>query len=128
MLVLRRPQIEALAGATLDRFVAKAVDQVARFFPAVHAELGRAEVEHGVRDALPHARRHGLETERDLLAYMMLVFYFGHDFDRELPWAQDILAAREPTPLRMGRLQSAALTHQDAASGYVPPRRGGARG
>lgn len=129
-LVMRRPQVEALARATFDRFVTSAVAHVERFFPGPYAALGPAEVERGVRHALARARAHGLETERELLGYVTLVFYFGRDFDRDpaLPWAREILASGESPPLRIGQLQAAALAHQELARGYVPAPNGGSGG
>jgi hypothetical protein len=126
-LVIRAEQIEALARPGLERFVRVAVEHVRTHFAALAASLGEPEVERGVRHALARARHHGFETERDLLGFVTLAFVFGKDFDTdpEHPWAAEILASREPAPIRMERLRTAGLRNEARARGYAPTGEGG---
>lgn len=54
---------------------------------AMSDEALRARVDEGMRAS----RGYGIETEGDVEVYLHLMFQLGFDFDREVPWARDIL-------------------------------------
>jgi hypothetical protein len=120
MLILRSEQIEACSAPVLDAFVERAVAHVELYFPDQHRALGEAEVRRAVRHGIARADRHRLETERDILRFVTLMFVFGRDFDEdpELPWAASILGSSDGATLRTSRLQTEALRHRDRGRGY----------
>jgi hypothetical protein len=53
--------------------------------------MSDAELLELIRHGVGRARAHGIDTERGACKLLNLMFVFGRDFDRELPWAREIL-------------------------------------
>lgn len=121
MLVIRRQQIRALAAPGIDAYVRRAGDHLRRFFPEQVAALHPEQVDEAIRHGLDRAESYGLETEKDLLRYLTLMFVFGRSFDADgkFPWAAEILRGAGSAAERTNRLQAAALADQASAEGYL---------
>ena len=111
MLTLRRDQIEALHGAGVSRFEARAVEHVRRCVPDEAAALGEDGVRALVRRAITRGREYALEDEYDFLRLLNLFLVFGPDCDTDAaqPWIGESLRERgQPPRLRMDRLMARA--------------------
>jgi hypothetical protein len=128
MLILRDEQMRALARPGREAFEARLVANVEERFPDTCRSLGGDGTRKAVELAVTRAEGYGLETDRDVTAYVTLTFTFGRDFDRDpsLPWAAATLAVR---PVRMDQLHAGALEHLAEARGLdAPPSDGGRPG
>lgn len=120
VLTIRREQIRAMAAPQIERFLSRARDHVAEQFPEQHAALSAAELSDAVRHGFERASEYGLESERDLLRYQTLMFFFGRDFDRDprFPWARQILTGPGTPAEKTSHLQTEALRALDTGRGY----------
>jgi len=111
MFRITRTQMNALRQAAIDRFVAEMVTHLRETFPEYH----HAEGDDGLRDTVHYgierARTHAITSEQDLCLYLGLMLTFGRDFDREQPWAREILESSllEPAEVVMERLHEAGM-------------------
>jgi hypothetical protein len=96
MIVLRREQIEAFSGERERRFEEKALRHLLAFVPQRCAELGEAAVRESIRTAIRKSRAHGVESERDVLHYLNVMYWLGFEFESDpaYPWAREILENR----------------------------------
>jgi len=108
MLVMRTAQLEALRASAQQRFEERLMAHLGRIFPRPCAVLGEAGLRHLCRDGIARARTYGLRSERDLCKYLSLMLVFGHNFDREQPWAAEILQLGSAPGRRMERLYATA--------------------
>lgn len=95
VLVIRDAQMKALALHREGRFERRLVESVKRLWPAEHAARGGdAGVAQAVRSAVEDGRRHGLESERDLLRLTHLWWMLGDSLSvgGEHEWARAVLA------------------------------------
>jgi hypothetical protein len=91
VLSLRPPQLEALDQVRLVDLEQRLRAHVCRCFPAATRGMSDAELLELIRHGVDRARAHGIDTERGACKLLNLMFVFGRDFDRELPWAREIL-------------------------------------
>jgi hypothetical protein len=93
MLVIRREQIEAMSLEGERRFEDQAYRHLVSAVPERCAELGELAVRESIRTAIRKARGYGLETERDILHYLNVMYWLGHGFDEDpaYSWAQELL-------------------------------------
>ncbi len=73
-------------------FERRLIAHLNRSFPAECATLGGEGIRQAVRSGIALAATYGIRLERDICRYVDLMFVLGHDFDRDLPWASDILS------------------------------------
>ncbi len=118
MIEIRHAQIDALAPAFMARFMTRARAHVATHFPELHERLGDG-VEQEIRHAAERATSHGLAEDSEALQYLTLMLMFGRDFDRDRPWAQEVLQGSAPSGLRLAHLEAQALLHEDETVDYV---------
>jgi hypothetical protein len=109
MLILRTAQLEALGASAQRCFEERLIAHLEKFFPQPCAVLGEAGLRQLCREGIARARIHGLRSERDLCKYLNLMLVSGRDFDREQPWAAEILELNSAPGQRMERLYAAAL-------------------
>jgi hypothetical protein len=100
MLLIRKPQLEALGARHRSAFAARLGEHLGRFFPERCRVLGPEGVAEAIEHGITRAALYGLTSERDVCKYIDLMFVFGRDFDRAecQPWAARILARRATTP------------------------------
>ena len=115
MLTIRSQQMDAILQ---EQRVEKALRHVCEFFPAECSQLGQDKLEKTVRSALERAASYGFHHLRDALQFLDLVCVFGPDFERNLPWAREILEERsaERPHFRATRLYQRALATLRARS------------
>ena len=111
MLTLRSEQM-AVFGERVDAaFQQRLMTQVGRLFPARVAALGVTATRLCVRHGVARARDHGLGTERQVAAFVALLFLVGPGLDTR-PWAQRVLGDPKRSPAeRLRRLQTAVRHH-----------------
>ena len=111
MLVIRQEQFAALRRAQIARFDFEAYEHVQLYFPQRCEELGNQAAMQMVRDGLKRARGYGLESERDLLRYLNLLFHFGDGFELSPAnaWALTLLESARPASVRMDLLMDEAF-------------------
>jgi hypothetical protein len=112
MLIIREPQMAALAEDLCHRFEDRAFDHVQRYFPQQCDAVGESATRYYVAEGIHRARRYGLESEYDLLRFINLIFAFGSDFDSraEHAWMLEFLNDSELWPTaRMDALMAALL-------------------
>lgn len=111
MLVIRQEQFAALGRAQIARFYFEAYEHVQLYFPQRCEELGNQAAIQMVRDGLKRARGYGLESERDLLRYLNLLFHFGDGFELSPAnaWALPFLESTRPASVRMDLLMDEAF-------------------
>ncbi len=121
MLTIRRAQMKEFGKLGMRNFEARAIAHLERFFPEQCESLGSAVVLDGVRYGIKRATAYRLESERDLLRYLTLMFSFGRNFDVDpaLPWAAAILTSAEKAPSRTKRLQTKARNHRNQGKGFL---------
>lgn len=115
VLKLRDHQVWLLEDDARARLLTRAAAHLGRHFPGPCAALGPAQMQEVLDYGLARAGRHGFETERELAKYLNLMFAFGRDFDREQPWAVELLAARAG----IDQLYAVALLNENRALGRV---------
>ena len=108
MFKIKREQMDVLRQAGLEGFVERMREHLSDTFPRETRELGQAALEETIWYCIARAETHEVTSERDVCLYLGLMLVFGRDFDRELPWAREILEDRSvPRPTeRMDRLQA----------------------
>jgi hypothetical protein len=121
MLVLRNAQLKALEAAAWREFEDRLMTHLQRFFPAPCAALGPAGLRRLCQEGIARARAHGFRSERDLCKFLSLTLVFGRDFDREQPWATEIVALGGAPSARMDRLFAAGLARAEEGRGILEP-------
>ncbi|MFT6108843.1 MAG: hypothetical protein ACJA2W_001756 [Planctomycetota bacterium] len=118
MLRIRQEQLKVLEEVQLDRFKADAANHIGKFWSRAAEEQGEVEVAKTVATAVERTRTYRIDDEYDVLRYINLMYSLGHDFDRELKWAGDILNAPDRSGRnRMDELMEHALAEEDADGG-----------
>lgn len=120
MLVLRNAQLAALGASAQRRFEERLLAHLERFFPHLCAQLGEAGLRQLCQDGIARARTYGLRSERDLCKYINLILVFGPGFDREQPWAAEILELNSAPGQRMEKIYAAALERLGDDQGINP--------
>lgn len=120
MITIRRAQMKEFEKAARRNFAERAVTHLETYFPEQCRALGRTEVLEAVRFGMGRAATYDLNTERDVLRYLTLMFTFGKDFDAdpELPWAREILTGGASARKRTDRLQAKARNNRALGKGY----------
>lgn len=118
MLRIYRNQMSTFQANAVERFTARMVEHLGRFFPREAAALGDAALRALIADGIEEAARHGITTRRETCKYLTLLVAFGRGFDR-LPWASAVLSDPEITsaPQRMARLYEAGIAAADTGAG-----------
>ncbi|HZH16724.1 MAG TPA: hypothetical protein VE057_20385 [Archangium sp.] len=103
--------MDAFRQAAIDRFVAEMVIHLRETFPEYHHAEGEVGLRDTVQYGIERARTHAITSEQDLCLYLGLMLTFGRDFDREQPWAREILenSLLEPAAVVMERLHEAGM-------------------
>jgi hypothetical protein len=115
MLVLRSVQLRQMEELSRRSFERRLARHLEESFPEECARLGDDEVRRMCSQGVDRAQSHGFRSERDICKFLNLIVVFGFEFDRELPWAVEILAVDDPSPERMERLYAAALEAAEIA-------------
>jgi hypothetical protein len=94
MFVIRPSQMAALRQVIHAPFVEQVTACLHRRWPHACAELGDERVRASVRQAIDRCVRLGIDTERDVVRFVNVMYFLGHGFDTDpsLPWAREILA------------------------------------
>ena len=111
MLVVRDEQMLVFELSLFRRWV---TDHLRRFFPAQCERLGTKTLSERIDFGISRARNHGFKAERDICRYLDIMLVFGPTFDRDLPWAKEILEdSRFALPgMRMDVLHDVAVEHE----------------
>jgi hypothetical protein len=104
MLVIRQEQLDAFSRYMEDQFAERAVAHLKSRFPAACAKMGEPGLRQLVRDGSMRAESYAIESERDTVRFLELLFIIGPEFD--LPgkasatasWARPMLEDRDPRP------------------------------
>jgi hypothetical protein len=90
-----------------------------KFFAVQCTSLGEEQVRRLIRYGIERGRSHGLTSERGVCTYIDMMFAFGREFDREVPWAAEIFARKDiDTPQELENcLFFHGLRHRDEARG-----------
>lgn len=93
MLVIRKPQMETLAGHCRLEFEQRMVAHVNRSWPERSKAMGPEAVRQSVREAVAQAAACGITAEYDVARFIDLRYALALDFDRSprWPWAAKIL-------------------------------------
>ncbi|MEZ4293666.1 MAG: hypothetical protein R3B70_01725 [Polyangiaceae bacterium] len=108
-------QMEDLARARRDVFRRGMIADLREHHPRETAALSDAGLTELIDEGMRRARTHGIVTEGDVASWLHLMLDLGRDFDREIPWARDILAREDFT----GRIRIDLLVA--ASEGRIPP-------
>jgi hypothetical protein len=121
MLTIRPEQERELARPFIERFERRAAEHLRRYVPDACLSLGDAALAAAINHGIARATHHGLETERDLLRFLTLMFVFGRDFDVDpaLPWAAEILRSPGDATDKTERLHVQALRNRALGKGYA---------
>ncbi|QSQ19121.1 hypothetical protein JY651_27645 [Pyxidicoccus parkwayensis] len=122
MFVIRKTQLDALAGALDEAFAQRLADKMRRFWPRTCEAMGPAQLEARIAHGLERARAHGAREEVDIQRYLNLMFLLGDDFDTDssLPWARAYLTAPGPISARLSQLCEYALAEARRSNGDAP--------
>lgn len=95
-MLVRRQQIDSLNQAELRKFEDRAYQSLQRHWPDDVAARGEPAARESIRTGIERAKTYGIETERDVLSYINLMYLYGDGFDQDprVPWAGRIL--RDP--------------------------------
>jgi hypothetical protein len=121
MLRIRNAQMQTFEQAAMASFEMRMVEHLRTYFPWHYRMWGSETARTVVRYGCQKAQGHGFTTERDICLYLTLLATLGGNFDtdRQLPWAQQILAdisLRGPTA-RIDRLTDQAMEFLDQTVG-----------
>lgn len=97
MLKIRPEQIEVLREYMERQFEDKVINFLRRHFEETQNEP-REELRLVVREQIAKARSYELETERQIMIYMVAAWSMGQEFDTQFPEAQEILTSSEYSP------------------------------
>jgi hypothetical protein len=110
MLVIRDAQMAALLRPRVEPFLERLVAALRAELPAQSAAC---DVEEVVLYGMTQAEAYGVQTEAAVARYARLQIMFGRDFDREMPWARQVLSdpATGEDVERMNHLTRAAIQY-----------------
>ena len=112
MLRIRTGQLKAFRQAGIRDSERRLLDHLFRYFPAPCRALGHAAVIKVIRCGKRRAAQYGITAERDVWAFVDVMFTLGLRFDEhpQMPWARDVLAdANEAPSRRMERLRKRTI-------------------
>ncbi len=100
MLPLRDEHLNAFSQTALGAFEVRALAHLRKCLPDETQHHSDAELRARVRACLPRAKRHGLTTQRQLMAFVDTSYLSQEDFDvsPNCPWAAAVLDDREIPP------------------------------
>lgn len=122
MLVISPDQLVAFRAAAVRECHRRFESHLRKYFPHRCAAFTSA----GLADIIAHgasrAAHHGIFVEREVCRYLNLMFAFGRDFDRDEPWAQDVLAqpGDDAGAVLLDALLVSAQANLHRARGIVP--------
>jgi hypothetical protein len=99
----------ALQAAMAKKFEHRVYEAVAEKFPNKISELGRERALQTIRTGIRNAQSHAITGEEDVIAYVLLMFEFGPDFETspELSWTGRLLQDPDiPADARMELLMA----------------------
>lgn len=107
MLVIRKAQVDLLAGVAFSGVLDRLAAHFQRHYPNECRRAGDAQLRYLISTGAERAALHGFETEIEVGLYINLMIILGCDFDRDpqFPWAAAQLDddGTEPRP-RIDRL------------------------
>ncbi|HWE01865.1 MAG TPA: hypothetical protein VG326_05595 [Tepidisphaeraceae bacterium] len=115
--VIRRKQIDALAQASYDGFVARATEHLKKFLPRHFEGLSSDPIRRYIDYCVVHAKRYGLESEQAVVAFAHLPLVCGYDFETHPVWRNlcDVLRMKECSPNDRAQL-ALLMAHELKAS------------
>lgn len=91
MITISKRQMDAFAGQSVDRFVARTVRYLKEAFPAEIESQGLDDqaVEQLTRMGIERSRAYGVANEADVVRFVECLLLLGRDFDENesYPWA-----------------------------------------
>lgn len=114
---MRPSQVAVLATAAVDPFDARVALHLRQYFPQQCQQLGDQHLRDAIEFGIDRARSYGIELERDVCIYLDLMFTFGVEFDREIPWAAGILHQPGDPSAKVQKLFEEAAHHVQKAVG-----------
>jgi hypothetical protein len=117
MLTIRRAQLAAMERHLRRAFEELMVGHLREHFFDDCLLLGDDGLRNRIHDGIRRAAAWKISVERDVCAYLDLMFLFGDEFDSDpaLPWARRILADSAADD-RVERLRAAAAEHLEHGS------------
>jgi hypothetical protein len=93
MLIIRKPQMDALKRHMLTQFESNMVSHLRSTFPARTKSLEVEAIRNLIRQGAIRAGRYGITSERDIRRYVEYMVMYGADFDvaPTTSWAGKIL-------------------------------------
>ena len=94
----------ALQAAMAKKFERRVYERVAEKFPHKVSELGREKASQTIRAGIRKAQSHAVKAEEDVIAYVLLIFEFGADFETnpQFSWMSKLLQDADiPADARM---------------------------
>lgn len=114
MLFIRKSQLLQIA---FIHFENRLMADLKAFFPRHCKSMGDEQTHRLIKYGIQRAKRHGLETERELYIYIGLMLMLGSHFDEDiqLPWVGEIFKDnRLSTPyVKIEKIQDTALAYLD---------------
>jgi hypothetical protein len=113
MLTIRRKQMAVFAEVETKKFVDRVVVHLKKFFPKQCEAMGDSQLPETIRYGIKRAASYNIKAQRDVSRYVDLMMVLGHDFDRDkrLPWAGEVLRARNSAEVRISMLLKTAQKH-----------------
>jgi hypothetical protein len=116
MLVIRDTQMQAFSDQMEQHFEERLRCHIEYTFPEKAGRMGRQGVCGTIRAQAQAARRHGLQTERQIATWVELEFMEGPGFERR-PWARQVLSdKRLEAEAKIRRLEVQARYHHRRAA------------
>jgi len=94
MFQIRKEQLDALKDSKSLDFVKLTTDFLIDHFEDA-STVPKEELIKGVKDQVKKAQEYGLETERQIIIYVISAWALGEDFDLEFPAAKTVLESDE---------------------------------
>ena len=121
MLRIRQAQIDAFEAIALENLPLEIVTSLRNSFSAAIAGMPEEALAIRVREAIRKARSHGLERNRDVEIFVILMFAIGWQFDEAEPFRTILLST--PSWQAIGAMFSEATgAHWAAAAAAVAVR------
>jgi hypothetical protein len=117
MLIIRREQMAALAGAQADKLMTSLRSYVRRNFSEECASLTDRELLERLAAIVGHANTYGITGKRGLYKYAAIAMVYGDEFDSnpEHEWMVDYLTDEDVPDAdeRMGRLYAEIIDRME---------------
>jgi hypothetical protein len=97
VLIIRSDQMKVLERCMMRGFEDRVYASLCRNWPSTVGALGEEDVRESIRVGIDRAATYRLQTEREVMRFIDMMYRLGHQFDRDTRYsfAAEVLSSRE---------------------------------